>query len=64
MAFSKKVSSLLNSILTIESIDAGIGIIEIGKWKTFDVHHLLKNLLITSEEAIHKDDQANNICFL
>ncbi len=63
LAFSKKVSSLLNSILTIESIDAGIGIIEIGKWKTFDVHHLLKNLLITSEEAIHKDDQANNICF-
>ena len=61
--FSKKISRLLNSILTIESIDAGIGIVEIGQWNTIDVNHLLKHLLITSEKAIHKDDAVNNICF-
>ncbi|MBI9096508.1 MAG: EAL domain-containing protein [Sphaerochaeta sp.] len=61
--FCERVLSTLEALLKIERIDAGIGVIEGGEWKTTNVNHLLKNLLITSEKAIQHDAQVNNILF-
>lgn len=61
--FCEQVQSTLDSLLKIERIDAGIGVIELGDWETTDVSHLLKELLITSEKAIQGNDQGKNICF-
>ncbi len=61
--FCEGVSSTLNSLLAVERINAGIGVLEIDEENKYDVDHLLKNLLITSEEAIHLGDEESYICF-
>jgi len=50
--FCSSIVSVLKSVLAIERIDGGIGIIEIDKTNGKSVDHLLKNLLIASEKAL------------
>ncbi|KXL51777.1 phytochrome-like protein cph2 [Anaerotignum neopropionicum] len=61
--FCERVSSTLSSFLAVERINVGIGVLEINEGNKYDVDHLLKNLLITSEEAVHLGEEANYICF-
>lgn len=61
--FCDMISNTLNSLLAVERINAGIGVLEIDGETKYDFDHLLKNLLITSEEAIHIGDEGNYICF-
>ncbi|MBN2252703.1 MAG: EAL domain-containing protein, partial [Kosmotogaceae bacterium] len=61
--FSEAVSKTLNSILAVERIGGGIGVIEMNDAKDQDVDQLLKNLLITSESAINIDKRDIGICF-
>lgn len=50
--FCIRIVSALKSVLAIERIGGGIGIIEIGKSNAKSGDRLLKNLLIASEKAI------------
>ncbi|MPM02998.1 Chemotaxis response regulator protein-glutamate methylesterase [bioreactor metagenome] len=62
-AFCERVSSVLSAMLTVERINAGIGVLEIEEEDSCDIEQMLKSLLITSEEALHLDDEENGICF-
>lgn len=62
-AFCERASGLLSAMLTVERINAGIGVLEIEEEGACDIDQMLKSLLITSEEAIHLDDEENGICF-
>lgn len=62
-AFCNNISISLNSLLTVERIIVGIGVLEIEENNKHDVEQLLKNLLITSEEAIHLNSEDHHICF-
>jgi len=61
--FSDAVSKTLRSILAVERIGGGIGVIEMNDAKDQDVDQLLKNLLMTSERAINIDKRDIGICF-
>jgi len=61
--FCESVAITLESLLTIERIDSGIGIIEVDEDNENDVDQLLKNLLITSEKAINNIDRDISFCF-
>ena len=61
--FCERISSTLRSFLVVERINVGIGVLEIVEENKYDVNHLLKNLLLTSEEAIHLGEESNYIYF-
>lgn len=61
--FCNKVLGTLKSLFDVERINAGIGVLELETENKYDVDHLLKNLLVTSEEAIHLGEEENYICF-
>jgi PAS domain S-box-containing protein len=52
VAFCEAVANTLESLLAMERIGAGIGIVEIDQSNKHDVDQLLKNLLIASEKAL------------
>ena len=49
--FCERASSLLSAMLTVERINAGIGVLEIEEDGACDIEQMLKSLLITSEEG-------------
>lgn len=61
--FCKKALSLLNGLLNVERINVGIGVLEIKEENKSKVDLLMKNLLITSEEALHQGDEEYLVCF-
>jgi len=52
VSFCKEVSRRLKSILTIERIGWGIGIIELGSIHARGINKLLRNLLVASEKSL------------
>ncbi len=62
-AFCEDVVNTLESVLDIERIGGGIGIVEIGEDNKHDVEPLLKNLLIASDKAINNFDRDFGFCF-
>jgi len=62
-AFCRAIGNTLESILVVERIGCGIGVIEINESNKDDVGKLLKNLLITSEKAVNMAERDINICF-
>lgn len=50
--FCEEISRRLKSILTIERIGWGIGIIELGRYRSRDINKILRNLLMASEKSI------------
>ena len=50
--FCREISRRLKTILTIERIGWGIGIIELGKFSARDINTILRNLLVASEKAL------------
>lgn len=61
--FCEDVISTLESVLSIERIGGGIGIVEIDEDNKDDIQLLLKNLLIASEKAIGLYDKEFGFCF-
>lgn len=61
--FCESVANTLESLLVIERIGGGIGIIEIDENNENNVDQLLKNLLIASEKAINIIDKDISFCF-
>jgi PAS domain S-box-containing protein len=62
-AFCERASGILSAMLTVERINAGIGVLEIEEEGSYDIEQMLKSLLIASEEAIHLDEEENGIRF-
>lgn len=61
--FCHSISGRLASLLTVDRINVGVGVIEIEEERAHDLELLLKNLLITSEEAMLAGDKENFLCF-
>lgn len=61
--FCNKVADTLDSILLIEGVRGGIGIVEIDDKNGQNVDKLLKDLLIASEKAINVEEGDLGICF-
>jgi PAS domain S-box-containing protein len=61
--FCESVANTLESLLAIERIGGGIGIIEIDEDNENNIDQLLKNLLIASEKAINTIDRDISFCF-
>ncbi len=61
--FCETVADALESLLAIERIGGGIGVLEIDQENARDVDQLLKKLLIASEKAISIVDREFGICF-
>lgn len=61
--FSEAIANDLESLLAVERIGGGIGIIEIDENNGHNVNQLLKNLLIASEKAININDRDFSFCF-
>lgn len=59
----KTIENALESLLSIERISGGIGVIRIDWNKTFNADQILKNLLIASEKAMELDDREFGFCF-
>lgn len=62
-AFCESVAETLESILSIEKVSGGLGVIEIDENNKNDIEQLLKNLLVTSEKAINIFETDFGICF-
>jgi len=62
-AFCEDVENTLESILALERIGGGIGVVEIDETNKLDIEQLMKNLLITSEKAMHTLERDIGICF-
>lgn len=62
-AFCEGVADTLESLLSIEKVNGGLGIIEIDEDNKKDVEQLLKNLLVTSEKAMNILETDFGICF-
>ncbi|HPT79470.1 MAG TPA: EAL domain-containing protein [Candidatus Atribacteria bacterium] len=63
ISFCEAVSNTLSSLLTIERIDGGIGIVEIDPEEGQDAVLILKNLLIAAEKALQRNDREFGYCF-
>lgn len=61
--FCESVANTLESLLVIERIGGGIGIVEIEQDNECNADQLLKKLLIASERAIDINDRDFGICF-
>lgn len=62
-AFCVKIGNTLNSLLSIERVNGGIGIVEIQKCRDLDIDQVLKNLLIASEKAFSNATRDFDYCF-
>lgn len=62
-SFCESAAGTIESILSIERVGGGIGVVEIGKGQAFDAEQLLKNLLIASEKAVSTLETDIGICF-
>ncbi len=60
--FCRSIAKNLESLLTIERIGGGIGVVELNN-EIQDVQQLLKNLIIISEEATKISNNDIGICF-
>lgn len=63
ISYCEAVSDTLTSLLTIERIDGGIGIVEINPEEGLDAASILKNLLVAAEKALQKNDRDFGYCF-
>ncbi len=63
LEFCEAIADGLESLLMIERIGGGIGVVEIEQVDERNVDQLMKKLLITSERAIDIDDKEFGICF-
>lgn len=63
ISFSEQISAMLKSILTMERVGWGIGIIEITEDNRHDIDHLLKCLLIASETVMGTSTNDSGYCF-
>ncbi len=63
IAFCEKIAAKLESLLAVERIGAGIGIVEIEYDNDENVDQLLKKLLIVSEKAMDVSDRDYAICY-
>lgn len=61
--FCEDVVATLKSLLLVERIGAGIGVIEIDENNKDDTDTLLKHLLITTERAIELNEAEIGFCF-
>ena len=61
--FCEDVISTLESILSIERISGGIGIIEIDENNKYNIQQLLKNLLIATEKVLNLNNREFGFCF-
>lgn len=61
--FTKHVACALESILSVERIGGGIGIVEVERMNEHNVDQMLKNLLIASEKAMSLYDKEFGFCF-
>lgn len=62
-SFCKSISTALDTLLAVERVSFGIGIIEIREDAKDNVNQLLKNLLIASEIAVETFETGTGICF-
>ncbi|NCU26141.1 GGDEF domain-containing protein, partial [Candidatus Nomurabacteria bacterium] len=62
-AFSESITAVLKTVLSVEKIGAGIGIVEIDDQNKHDIDLMLKNLLVASEKAIHVFEPDICACF-
>ncbi|MCR3956766.1 MAG: EAL domain-containing protein, partial [Gudongella sp.] len=51
--FCEEISERLSSVLAIERITGGIGIVEIDDYNKEDIEKILRNVLVASEQAIN-----------
>ena len=63
LEFCDSIVSKLESLLAMERITGGIGIVEVDPKKCQDAERLLKNLLIVTERAMNTGDKEFGICF-
>ena len=61
--FCSLLIASLKSILSIERIGGGIGVLELKQNTISDVDEILKNLIIASEKASSKNDSNFGVCF-
>ena len=61
--FSETLANSLDSLLGIERIGGGIGIVEINDKNKYDADLLFKNLLVASENAIKENKKEFWYCF-
>lgn len=61
--FTKAISAVVESVLSMERIGGGIGIVEIERKNCHDTDQLLKNLLVASEKAMSLYDKEYGFCF-
>jgi len=54
--FCKDLSLMLNTLLMLDRIDIGMGVVEIDDYKELDTDQLFKSLLIASERSISSFD--------
>ena len=62
-SFCESVAKTLESVLTVEKIGAGIGVVEIDEENKNEPDQLLKDLLIASEKALNRLDREFGYCF-
>ena len=60
---AEKIADILQSLLAIERIGGGIGILEIDQDEELDFNRLSKKILIVSEKAIGLNDTEIGICY-
>ena len=61
--FTRKVAEVLESILSVERIGAGIGVLEINPNDAFDLNVISKKALTVSELAIGTEEREIGVCF-
>nr|WP_321296929.1 EAL domain-containing protein [uncultured Sphaerochaeta sp.] len=61
--FCQEISSLLETLLAVEGIGWGIGVVEIDASNARDVDQLLRNVLVASERSLLAWGSENPFCF-
>ncbi|NLN04299.1 MAG: EAL domain-containing protein [Clostridiaceae bacterium] len=61
--FCEKIKSTLDSVLGVERIGGGIGVVEIDKDNEYNVDLILRNLLIASERTVNGKPTEFEYCF-
>ncbi|HPG19951.1 MAG TPA: EAL domain-containing protein, partial [Flexilinea sp.] len=62
-AFCNTLVDQLRTLLAVERIRVGVGILEIDRHNKYDMDQLLKNLLVSSEKAMNQYEPDIGICF-
>ncbi|MHC1787811.1 MAG: EAL domain-containing protein [Christensenellales bacterium] len=63
LSFCASISTLLSTLLRVEQVGGGIGVIEISDNEEADVDQLLKKLLIASEKSLRNRETPFDPCF-